>query len=1424
MLTSSSRGVLRSYVIATPEEIRLRGNSMFSNRFAVALSLAVWTFAAMPSFAGTVAGPNVNIVASDPFNQKQVEVDSAGGNPLNPNHLFAGFIDYQTVASETAGGEPTSKAQCGYSFSTNGGKTWKNALVPQVPNGDGCGDPSVAWDTNGHVFYFGLSTLTDGLTKVMMVTRYTDPDDGTRRLIFDFQVQIDSGTESPGQVLDKTSLIFQPDATAGGSPSAPGTLYACYTNFDGTQNKKVLCAISNDSGPSFTKPNQGKFNKTINSNNGTASAPGPNGSIYLFWRAFSATENGIYFVTVDTNGNATAPVQVVGGPGFFPYDAPGGRSDIARSNAFPAIASDGNLDLVLAFQGYSLNGVMASPSSGASPRILVMSSTNGGLTWSAAAAVDPGPHGNTFQFMPRIASTGGWFSITYYDARYDADPNNSFQAGCFVQEPANPALCGRPLNFITSPIVGYFPTGRDRRFDLRALQGTFDASGKLNFNLPSTQVTQYENAAATHQIMPRNANCPGPGCLGFNYPFLPVAGGGKISFMGDYIAQAPKVQFLRNTGSGLPAWRLSNQPGDPLTFLAFWADFRRVALPLNASGIPDITYDLGWQNFVPAGFANCVNPHTRDVNILFSEITNGGLAASVKGTSRQPVAGGTAIPPEFTTTVENLSGRDVFARLTIVDTAPVEDWSLTQTLPSPAAIPADNDTVDVKILKNSSVTETVYYRWRSSTNSTPAAPVLVRVDEISALGGSLFAGGLTTKVTYNLSSSTLPVSGAAQGITVGSPTSSHFNSRTSQPSNNVIDNNVIDNNVIDNNVIDNNVIDNNVIDNSLIPDQQVVWTVTGAGSLTTAANAVSNVVNGQDLLAAGWQFQLLVYQTQLNPSANTNACTLILAPVDVVLSNIAITQPNTSTSSNLQVSDSAPVNSAPPNSAISEQITNAAFSVDPGEQVNIALRAFKPANTSATFTPADNTQIGEAVLGQATDPVTGEAVSAFFDTTPPVITPVVSGTLGNNGWYVSNVTVSWTVQDAQSGIASTNGCGTTTLANDTNGTTLTCSAVNGATLSSSKSVTIKIDRTPPTVTASISPLNPAATGWYNQSTGAPTVTFTCTDSGSGVVSCPPPVVLGEGANQTISSGIVFDQAGNAAVPVKITGINVDLTPPTIVASITPGVASTGWYNIATGPPTVSFTCSDGLSGLAGPCPAAVLVTSQGPNQTVSRSVSDVAGNTATATQTGINVDTVAPSILITMPANNGTYILKASVASGYSCTDSIPGSGAPTCVGPVPSGSNFDTSTVGPHTFMVTATDPAGNTTVLKSTYTVAYNFILTPSKNTAQLGSAVPVIWELTDAQGGVISSLSTLLKLESVFNGPAPAGGCVASLSGTYQTLFSQPNGATGNSSFRFIGPTFQFNWDTGTVVGTGKGCYTIKISLNDTTAKMTNAVQLK
>lgn len=142
------------------------------------------------------------------------------------------------------------------------------------------------------------------------------------------------------------------------------------------------------------------------------------------------------------------------------------------------------------------------------------------------------------------------------------------------------------------------------------------------------------------------------------------------------------------------------------------------------------------------------------------------------------------------------------------------------------------------------------------------------------------------------------------------------------------------------------------------------------------------------------------------------------------------------------------------------------------------------------------------------------------DDSAPVITYNVTGALGNNGWYTSDVTVNWSVVDNESMVSAQSGCNPTVLTTDTASITLTCTAVSeGGT--SSLPVTLKIDKSAPTLTPVVSP-NPIVVG------GVATVTSGAADSLSGIVSqnC--------GALDTSSVGIksvtctATDNAGNSA--------------------------------------------------------------------------------------------------------------------------------------------------------------------------------------------------------------------------------------------------------------------------------------------------------
>jgi len=142
------------------------------------------------------------------------------------------------------------------------------------------------------------------------------------------------------------------------------------------------------------------------------------------------------------------------------------------------------------------------------------------------------------------------------------------------------------------------------------------------------------------------------------------------------------------------------------------------------------------------------------------------------------------------------------------------------------------------------------------------------------------------------------------------------------------------------------------------------------------------------------------------------------------------------------------------------------------------------------------------------------------DTTPPVITPTVTGTLGSNGWYTSDVEVSFAVTDDESDITSQDGCDPTILSSDTAGVTLICSATSaGGT--SSESVTLKRDATDPTLAPTVSP-DPVLLN------GSAAATPNAGDALSGIASESCDAVLTDSVGSKSVACMASDQAGNSA--------------------------------------------------------------------------------------------------------------------------------------------------------------------------------------------------------------------------------------------------------------------------------------------------------
>jgi hypothetical protein len=333
---------------------------------------------------------------------------------------------------------------------------------------------------------------------------------------------------------------------------------------------------------------------------------------------------------------------------------------------------------------------------------------------------------------------------------------------------------------------------------------------------------------------------------------------------------------------------------------------------------------------------------------------------------------------------------------------------------------------------------------------------------------------------------------------------------------------------------------------------------------------------------------------------------------------------------------------------------------------------------------------------------------------------------------------------------------------------------------------LNYDNVAPTVTHTVTPAANAA-DWNNSDV---TVHFDAkdTDPGSGLnaTSVTPDVTV---SSETSTSGRVIngsaaDVAGNVGTD-SVT-VRLDKTAPTVTGAIVPGTTIVnGWY---TGPVTVHFTCSDALSGI-GVCPDDVTVTTNGANQSVTRTATDIAGNTANATVSGIGIDNENPTVTSVNVAS-GSYALGAVPAATCTATDSF--AGVASCKVAVTGG---NANGVGTFTWTATATDRAGNESRTTGTYKVNYRFdgFLQPINDTAHQvgistsvfkgGSTVPVKFQLRKADGSIVPAAAAPVWL-------TPLKGAAMSMPvGETSTTAGSDSGTT----YRNDAGQYIYNWKT-------------------------------
>ncbi len=699
----------------------------------LALAMAPVLFAVHMAAQQMQAGPNVNMaggpasitlnpfkIVGDPYLQRRNEPSMACSS-RNPLNCLAGANDYRLVSVPTGpDGKVTGDAWLGVFWTRDGGNSWRSTVLPgskpdNTPEGlksplkgfDAAADPTVRAGSNGLFYYSGIAfNETAVATKSSLSEQEEDKEreEGKTGVVFVSTFIDDNNTQDPGtppryirtsivargedeKFLDKPWLaVGLPNAQSrscsiagqNGSIKA-GTVFVAYTTFinEGDHVRSSLkIQRSTDCGKSWSEPRRLSEKNDVSQSAVIAIDPKTN-RVYAGWREFANSHEPaqLFIAWSDNDGREfTKPIHVATlgtmttSAAFDQPTLPDAAQPafrMFRTNTYPALCVDA---AGVAHMAWSQVGV--GPEGDA--RIVTISSANG-RNWSAPTPIEPiDQHpGRGHQLMPSLACAGMKVTALWYDQRDDL-------AVPFV---------GPPGRYVADTI----PPAAAHTVDVRAAQANIGAVFE-----PSIRVSRYYYTVVNGVALQLQANAEN----------LPLYGGGKLPFLGDYIDLAAMREILPPANGG--NWTFNTTEAAPVLH-AVWTDNRDIL----GSGVEDF---VNWTR-VGTACPDVTRPTLRNQNIYTARLATG-LIVEAPGNSR-PLS--STVQRAFPVVVRNTTDQARSVRVLIANQPPPNGKaSFLQDFP-PTKVFAPETTVEVQIPARSSVSRTVYV-------NSPVANASIRVE------------------------------------------------------------------------------------------------------------------------------------------------------------------------------------------------------------------------------------------------------------------------------------------------------------------------------------------------------------------------------------------------------------------------------------------------------------------------------------------------------------------------------------------------------------------------------------------------------------------------------------------------------------------------------------------------------------------------